>query len=141
MPLRVNPAEFQEKHARRLKGALGDMAKGVEKVTESPGVAAAKKIDKMKANLDAAFASGKVKRTLEAVKVEDWKKDMLEKGVGRVSGGIDRAKDKVIDFASKLLPAVERAKAEIEAMPDVTLDDNLARLDKFVRKMAEFKYK
>jgi len=141
MALRVDPTGFQEKHARRLKAALEDMRTGVEKVTESPTAAAAAKIDKMKAKLDEAFASGKVERTLKAVSLENWKADMLEKGVARVSGGIDRAKEKVVDFASKLLPAVENARNTIKAMPDLTLDDNLSRLDKFVRKMAEFKYK
>jgi len=141
MPLRVDPSGFQEKHARRLKGALDDMRKGVERVSVAPTAQAAEKVEKMKAKLDEAFASGKVERTLKAVSLEDWKKDMLEKGVGRVSGGIDRAKDKVTSFATALLPKVESAQGAIKGMPDLTLDDNLARLDKYIREMAKFKYK
>jgi len=141
MPLRVDATEFQEKHARRLKGALEDMRSGVEKVTASPTAEAAKKIDKMKTKLDEAFASGKVKRSLEKVTLESWKADMLEKGVARVSGGIDRSKDKVIAFASALLPAVEAAANKVKTMPDLTIDDSIARASEYMRTMSKFKYK
>jgi len=141
MPLRVNATEFQEKHARRLKAALEDMRTGVEKVTTAPTAEAAKKIDKMKAKLDDAFASGLVKRSLEGVSLESWKTDMLEKGVGRVSGGIDRSKDKVIAFATKLLPAVEAAANKVKTMPDLTIDDSIARASTYIREMGKFKAK
>jgi len=38
---KVTPDEFVEKHARRLKGAVEDMRRGVEKVTSAPTAAAA----------------------------------------------------------------------------------------------------
>ena len=141
MALRVDAAGFQEKHARRLKASLEDVKKGIDRVTVSPGKLAAAKVDKMKAKLDEAFSSGKVKRALENVSLDSWKKDMLEKGVGRISGGIDRAKDKTIAFAEKLLPAVEAARNKVKAMPDLTIDDSIARATSFIKDMSKFKYK
>jgi len=136
---RVNAQEFQEKHARRLKGALDDMRKGVERVTESPTEKAAAKAEKMRARLIESIDSGKWQRRLKAVSLDDWKRKMLDKGVGRVASGIDDAKDKTIAFAEQLLPHVDKGKDEIQRLPDVSLEDSINRMTTFVRHMAKFK--
>ena len=81
---KLTPREAQEKHARRLKGATEDIRRGVQKVTEAPGVKAAAKEEKMRANLLAALDSGKWKNRVAAVPLEEWKDKMLNKGVGRI---------------------------------------------------------
>lgn len=136
---RLTPKEFQEKHARRLKAAVDDMRKGVERVSESPTKKAAAKADKMRANIVAAIDSGKWAAGLNRVTLEDWKKNMIEKGVGRVASGIDGAAAKVEAFASELLPHVDSGVAEINRLPDVTLEDNINRMTTFIRHMAKFK--
>jgi len=136
---RVNAQEFQEKHARRLKGALDDMRKGVERVTESPTEKAAAKAEKMRARLIESIDSGKWQRRLKAVSLDDWKRKMLDKGVGRVASGIDDAKDKTIAFAEQLLPHVDKGRDEIQRLPDVSLEDSINRMTTFVRHMAKFK--
>jgi len=135
---KLSPAEFREKHARRLKGATDDMRRGVEAVTESPTAKAAAKADKMRANVVAAIDSGKWAKGLTRVGVDDWKKAMIDKGVGRVAAGIDGAAEKVEAFAAELLPHIDRGKTEIERLPDVTLEDNINRMTTFVRHMAKF---
>jgi len=136
---RVTAVEFQEKHARRLKAALPDMRKGVEGVTESPTKKAAAKQDKMRANIVAAIDSGKWAAGLNRVSLESWKADMIDKGVNRVSAGIDGAKDKTVAFAEKLLPHVDSGVAKIKGMSDVTLEDNITRMVEFTRHMSTFK--
>ena len=64
---------------------------------------------------------------------------MTEKGVPRISGGIDGAKDKVIAFAKDLLPHVDTGVAKIKALPDLTIDDSINRAATFIRHMADFK--
>ena len=135
---KLTPAEFQEKHARRLKASTLDISKGIDRVTVAPTKLAAAKIDKMKAHLDEAFASGKVKRSLEAVTLEDWKKQARDVGVGRIAMGIDAAAGKVTAFAEKLLPAVDAAAAKVKAMPDLTLEDSINRMTTMVREMSKF---
>ncbi len=137
----LTPVEFQEKHSRRLKAASVDMRTGVEKITVSPTAQAAEKIDKMRAHLIEAIDSGKTARRLKAVSLEEWKSKMLTKGVGRVAEGIDQAKDKVIGFAEQLLPAVAAAQAEIKALPDLTLEDNINRMTTYIRRMSKFEKK
>lgn len=136
---KLTASEFQEKHARRLKAAVEDVRKGIDRVTENPCEKAALKQDKMLTNLTAAVTSGKWAAGLKRVSLEDWKKNARDIGVNRIAAGIDGAKTKVIAFAEQLLPHIDREKAKIAAMPDVTLDDNINRMTSFVRGMANFK--
>lgn len=136
---KLTAQEFQEKHARRLKASIDDMRKGVERVTVSPTEKAAAKQDKMKANILASIDNGKWAAGLKRVTLDDWKTKMINKGVNRVSSGIDEAAPKVIEFASELLPYIDSAKAKIEKMPDVTLEDNISRMTSFIRDMSKFK--
>jgi len=136
---KLTATEFQEKHARRLKAAVEDVRKGIDRVTENPCEKAALKQDKMLTNLTAAVTSGKWAAGLKRVSLEDWKKNARDIGVNRIAAGIDGAKTKVIAFAEQLLPHIDREKAKIATMPDVTLDDNINRMTSFVRGMASFK--
>jgi len=136
---KLTAAEFQEKHARRLKAAVEDVRKGIDRVTESPTAKAALKADKMLANLTSSVQSGKWANGLKRVSLEEWKRKTRDVGVNRIAAGIDAAKDKVTAFAEDLLPHIDRQVAKIKAMPDVTLDDNINRMTTFIRGMSEFK--
>ncbi len=136
---KLTPQEFQEKHARRLKGATEDMRRGIDRVTENPCDKAAAKQDKMLANLTAAVSSGKWAAGLKRVSLEDWKTKARDVGVNRVAAGIDAAQAKVVAFAEQLLPHIDREKAKLANMPDITLDDNINRMTSFIRGMSNFK--
>jgi protein-disulfide isomerase-like protein with CxxC motif len=136
---RLTAAEFQDKHARRLKAAVEDVRKGIDKVTESPTDKAAAQQDKMLTRLTAAVQAGKWAQGLRRVSLEDWKKKARDIGVNRIAAGIDAAKDKVTAFAEQLLPYIDRQKAAIQNMPSVTLDDNINRMNTFIRGMAQFR--
>lgn len=137
----LTPQQFQEKHARRLKGAIDDMRTGINNVTEAPTMKAAAKQEKMKSRLVASLDSGIWASRLRKVTLEEWKSKTLDKGLNRVAGGIDAAADKVIDFAGQLLPAITGAQGKIATMPDVTLEDSINRMNTFVREMAKFRKK
>lgn len=138
---KMTAEEFQEKHARRLKASTQDMEKGINAVTVAPTLKAAQSIGKLRTNLLAAIDSGKMERRLKAVTLDQWKRSMIDKGIGRVASGIDGAKDKTIAFAAQLLPAIDKAKANIERMPSVTLQDNIGRMVAFVTEMSKFEKK
>jgi len=93
----------------------------------------------MKANLMAAIEDGSWKRGLEGYSLEDWKKDMVDKGVGRVAGGVDAATDSQKDFAQKLLAAEADIQARMSKMPDLTLEDSIQRSNFWIREMAKFR--
>ena len=136
---KLTPEQFAEKHARRLKGSMADIKRGVEGVTNSPMEKAAAKKDKMQARMNEALDSGKWERGLKSVSLEDWKNQLVTKGIPRISAGIDAAHDKVVNFASKLLPYIDEGRAKVKSMPDLTLEDNLNRMTEFVRHMSKFR--
>lgn len=136
---KLTATEFQEKHARRLKAAVEDVRKGIDRVTEAPTAKAAAKQDKMLANLTRAVTDGKWAAGLKRVSLEEWKRKARDIGVNRIAAGIDGAKEKVVAFAEELLPHIDRGQEKIKTMPDVTLDDNINRMTTFVRHMSSFK--
>lgn len=138
---RVTPDEFVEKQARRLKGAVDDMRRGIERVSSAPTAAAAAKKDKMRTGVNAAIDSGKWERGLRRVTLDDWKSKMINKGLGRVATGIDEAAPKVRAFAADVLPYIDQLQSTVQKMPDTTLEDSINRMTTFVRGMAKFQRK
>ena len=136
--IRITAEEFTEKHARRLKGSIDDIRSGVQKVTESPTAKAAAKQDKMLQNLTAAVTSGKWSSRLKAVDLETWKSKVIDKGLNRIASGIDGAHDKVVAFASQLLPYEASLQDSIAKMPDLTLEDSVNRATTWIRGMSKF---
>ena len=138
---KLTPDEFADKQGRRLKAAVEDMKAGILRVTESPTAKAAAKKDKMKARLVARIDDGTWENRLKSVTLEEWKAKAAEVGTARVASGIDAARDKVKAFAEQLLPYQEALKAQIDKMPDMTLEDGINRMTAWVRGMAKFKKK
>lgn len=139
--VKLTPAEFQEKHARRLVASVEDIRRGIDRVTESPMEKAIAKKEKMLTNLTAAVNDGRWERGLKRVSLEDWKTKTRDVGVGRIAAGIQAASSKVIAFAEELLPHIEAGQAKLANMPDITLEDNIARMSSFVRHMSNMKRK
>jgi hypothetical protein len=138
---KLTPQEAQQKHAQRLKAAIPDMKAGVNRVTVAPGQQAAAKSEKWINNLNDAAQSGKWARRVASVSVEEWKRQMIDKGTTRVASGIDGAAAKVTDFFSQLFPFQDSVVSQIKGMPDMTLEDNIARATAMIRGMANFKRK
>ena len=136
---RLTPAEFQEKHARRLSAAVEDVRKGIDRVTVNPCELAAAKQEKMLANLTSSVNDGRWAAGLKRVSLTEWKDKAKNVGAGRIASGINAAKAKVTAFAEELLPHIDAGQAKLTAMPDITLEDNIARMTSFIRHMAEFK--
>jgi hypothetical protein len=138
---KLTPAQAREKHARNLKASVPDITIGVNAVTEAPGKKAAAKADKMLANLTEAVRSGKWAQRVGDVTLEEWKIQMVEKGIPRIAQGIDGSAAKVEAFFSQLFPYQDGLQAKLKGMPDMTLEDNIGRMTTWVRGMAQFKPK
>ena len=136
---RLTAQQFQEKHARRLSAAVEDVRQGIDRVTVNPCELAAQKKDKMLAGITASVNSGAWERGLRRVSLEQWKDKAKNVGVGRISSGINAAKEKVIAFAEQLLPHIDAGQAKIKTLPDLSLEDNINRMTTFIRHMADFK--
>ena len=135
----LTPEQIAEKQMRRTKAATQDMVAGVNNVTVAPGKQAVAKKQKAIQNWNDAMNSGKWEKGLNRVSLEDWKKSMIEKGVGRVSAGVDASKDKLVSFYSELLPFQADLSKKIENLPDLTVEDSIQRSATWIRGMANFR--
>jgi len=138
---KLTPKQAQEKHARNLKASVGDITIGVDAVKEAPGKKAAAKQTKMLTNLTASVNDGTWAKRVSAVSLEDWKSKMKDKGIPRISSGIDAASVKTEDFFTQLFAYQDSIKPKIDAMPDLTLEDSISRMSTWVRDMAKFSKK
>ena len=139
MPIKVNAVEFREKHARNLKASVPDIRRGIERVTESPMEKAVAQKDKMRANLMAALDDGKWERGLGRVSLAEWKTKFLNKGVAAIAAGVDASSSKIEKFAGELLSHEASLQAEVDRMPNQTLEDSIGRMTAWTRGMATFK--
>lgn len=130
----ATPTNAAQKWAQNLGAAGQRITDGVNSVTVSPGVAAAKQADLWLANLQASQA--KWKQRVAAVTVQDWQSAMINKGVPRIATGATAAQPKFENFMGKLLPYIAQQKSQLPARGN--LEQNIARMTAFVRGMSKF---
>jgi len=135
---KLSPNEGAKKWSGRLGAATADVVAGIERVTESPMVKSAAAEDKWFAKIQAAHTSGKRKRALLGVSLDEWKKKAIEIGVPRIATGAAAAVPKMEKFYDKLFAFEQILQAKINKMPNVTLQDSAARANAWLFGMAEF---
>ena len=136
---KLTPQEYADKWARRLSGSTEDIRRGIDRVTEAPGMAAARAKELMKQKLIQSLDDGTWESQVKGVTLEEWKKQAGGKGVERIASGVNAAKDKQVPMAEKLLAAVDASVSEANKTPRGTLEDNITRMTTFVRGMAKRK--
>jgi len=136
---RLTPQESREKWTRRMKGAGEDIKRGVERVREAPGMKAAAKKEKMRQGILDAIDSGKGAARVSAVSVDEWRNQMLNKGLARISAGVDGAADKQDAFYAQLFEHQDRIGQTVAKMDDLTFEARLERMTAYARGMREFR--
>ncbi|RLB83711.1 MAG: hypothetical protein DRH24_06445, partial [Deltaproteobacteria bacterium] len=111
------------------------------RVTEAPSKKAIAAKERMKARLIEALDKGKWERGLGKYTLEQWKADMKEKGIPNISRGIERARDKLIDFYGQLFPYQDALKKKIEEIEKVDIEDSIRRVETWIRGMHAFEKK
>ena len=138
---RVTAAEAAEKWGRRLKGATQDIERGVRRVSEAPGMAAAKQADLMKTNINKAIDSGRWAKNVASVTLEDWQDKIINKGIGRITAGVDQAAAKQEVMYEKLLRNVDESVAIVNRTPRGDINQNIQRMVTFATEMNKRKLK
>jgi hypothetical protein len=138
---KLTGTQYAEKWANRLKSASDAITTGVAAVTISPTISAAAKQDKMRANIIKSIDNGKWAAGLKKVTLAEWQAAMTERGIPRIAAGVDAAQSDMASFGEELMAYQTTLSAKIDKMPDVTLEDNLARMTEQVRGMAKFSRK
>ena len=131
MALKVNTDEWIEKGGRRLKSSQTDILRGVNSVTEAPGIRAAQQVDAMRAGILESLDNGTWQRAVAGVSLGEWQDAMINKGIPRLAVGVDQAAGKIRDKIGQLLQEVETAQTAVDRMPKGTFQDSLNRMTQF----------
>ena len=138
MARRLTAAEFQAKHAARLKAAIPDVKKGIAAVTVNPCELAANRADQYQAAVATDETKARFQRGLRRVDLNSWRTKTANKA-DRIAGGIDEAAAKVVDFAEQFLPYEYAASEKVMAdNPGVDLEYGIARATAMIRANAGF---
>lgn len=137
----MSAAEITEKWGRKLKQSIPDIHRGIDAVTESPMEKAAASKDKMLQNITAAVQDGRWEAGLRKVNLQTWKANTKDKVQARLSQGVDGAQQKHQQFAEYLINTVNTGLSQVQTMPNMTLEDNIARMTAMVRHMHSNPYK
>lgn len=138
---KISPADAAKAWVDGLSGAGSKMQRGVANLTVSPTASAAKAKTKMLTNLTAAVNSGKWEAGLNAVTLDQWRNNYLNKGIPRIASGAQAAQDKMTNFMSQLLPYQDTALQALANMPNNNQADSKNRMNAWFDKMVAFKKK
>lgn len=120
--------EISDKWNSRMKSAVSDMQRGVDRVTENPAEKAVAKQDKMLQNLTQAITNGKWAAGLRNVTLADWKNNTKNKIGSRLASGVDNAMQKRKKFDDYLVNTMNGAMSKVNSMPDMTFEDSVNRV-------------
>lgn len=101
---------------------------GVNRVTESPTVAAARQIGYYRQRVLAALDSGKTERALLNSPLSDWKSGMMAKTKAGLSSAAARGKGRYATFASSFYPAMAQASQAASQIDKSTMEGKLQRV-------------
>lgn len=137
--VKLSPQEGAQKWAQRLQASLQDIQRGVQRVSVSPTQLAAQKADKWIQELQRAAQEGRWQAALQQIDLETWRTLMIQKGIPRIADGARAALPKVEKIFGDLYNYISRVQAEVERMPDQTLEQRIQRAVEFIRRMAQYK--
>ena len=100
---------------------------GIEGVTVSPTAKAALAIDRQVQGVQRAAAEGRTQAALNNVTLSDWKAAAINKGLSRLTTGVQQAETKMARAMSVILPVAQQIKDHVATMPRGTLADSAAR--------------
>ena len=131
-------AQVAQKWARDLAASTETIRQGVEGVTESPTAKAAARADAYLRGVQQAVADNKWQNGLNRVSLQQWKDDMLTKGLPRIATGASQAEPKFQQFMSEFLPHIEAGQRLLQSMPRGDLNQNIQRMVAMVQHNAKF---
>lgn len=137
MPVRSTSAQAVEKWLANLGQANSRMQSGAMSVQVAPGQAAAAAADKWLARV--TQSKDKFKQRVGSVSLQDWQNSYINVGIPRVSQGAQAKQGKFLSFFDQYLPYLQAGLQTIDKMPNVTLEDGIARATAMIRYNAKFK--
>lgn len=123
----LDPAAVAQRWAQNLAAASQKITAGVNAVTQSPTQLAAQAAQTWLARLNDPRTLAKFQKNLNKVTLQQWQTAMTQKGIPRISQGAQQALPKFQTFMTAWLPYEAQGAAQVRAMPNLTLQDAIAR--------------
>lgn len=137
MPMQ-NPQAIADRWGTGMANSGAKAKASVQALTVSPTTQAANAVDRMVAGFQRAAADGRIVNGLNAVTLQSWQNDYLNKGIQRMTTVTPSAKTKVANFLTQFLPVLQSNVAALP--PRGTLQDNINRATQLMMANAQFKY-
>jgi len=123
--------QVTDKWARQLTASTESIKAGINAVTEAPALAAvANKAGYLQGVQDNA---DKWSRKLSAVTLDQWKRAALDIGIGRLTSGVAKGKNKMASFMEVWLPYEDGLKARLKQIPKGGIEASIARATEAIR--------
>lgn len=132
MPVRTSPQDATSYWVQNLSGASAKITAGVQRVSQSPGQAAAAKAAKWVAAMQDPAVQAKWKNNVGAVSLADWQQMMTTVGIPRIAAGAQAKQSKYLAFAEQFFPFLARNVQQVEQMDDTSF---AARVQRAVQMM------
>lgn len=137
MPVRATPEQATQRWVNGLGSSTQKIQDGVNRVTVAPGQKAAAAQAKWFARLQAS--QQKWATRVAAVTLQEWQQAMSTVGVQRVAQGAQAKQGKFQAFMADFLPYLQAGVSRVEAMPSVSLEDNINRSVAMIRYNAQYR--
>ena len=132
---RISAQDATTKWAQRTKSSTGEYTRGIERVTEAPGVAAARASDAYLQGVQNSM--NKWKRNVAAVSLDDWQRKAITKVAGRIAAGVDASMSSTLQATEQNFANIDRALSSIASTPRGTFENNMQRMVGFATAMHE----
>ena len=110
--VKVSVEQFVQNWQSGLQSSSAKIEQGINSVTESPGISAAAQADVWLQKV--TESKDRWKANVGKVKLDDWKRAAIEKGIPAIMNSISMAKPKVASAASILIPAINNTLAGLK---------------------------
>lgn len=136
---KLTAREITDKQIARSQNAVEDVVKGIQRMKETPGKAANRKITKYLANVQKAVADGTVQAGNDSYSLTDFQAVAAAKVRERYASGVAAAEPKILAAREQLNSYQQKIEDAVAAMPDDTEQQREARMLYNKREMAKFR--
>ena len=137
--VRVDPATGAKTWQSQFGAAGAKYTQGINNVKTAPGAKAAAALPRWVASVTSTDVQQKFASRVSSVTLQAWQAAATGIGVQRLSQGATKGVNKYQSFATQFYPYLSTGLAQIQAMPNVTLEDRIARANALMRYNAQFK--
>jgi len=141
LKMKMSAADSTAKWIKNASASVSEVIKGLDRVTEDPGQKAVDKQEKMLANLTKAIQDGTWAARRLKVGLSEWREKTKKKVTERLAGGVKAAESKRAAFDTHNEATINAILPKIAAMPDMTIEDSVARCREMMTYMADHPYK